>query len=586
MSEHKIPIPSRIYNATVGGHVTGADQIIDDNTGLTLDKVAGGALEEKEYTSGSNNGMGRVVLRKNLVEGVNTLTQSMINKSNTIYVIQYDFTLSEDITIPDNCVLKFNGGSIKGTGSIAVTSSITVDGYGLLVAFTTADDCNKTHFLNPYHVDVFSQDAIEDGSKQHPFHKLQVALNLCNDIRIKRNNIITPEVTTNIMASLTHDTRILPYGTGARPLFSGRCIINNVSKSYNSDTKIVTVDLTNSYLEYKDLKTIAYNQNNTIFNFGLLSDTHNVLSRIISSSTPNMDYCWYNELLEHSQSITDDSYKYIYIKGLGNNFYYTTASTGGGIYCESHALSIEGVDFEYIAGHAIYGKASNMEVKDCSFYAIGGAIHYTRVPFVLFGNAIEIYFGSNPTFTHNLIVENCLFSNVYDAAVTIQGRFSRTQKLRVFNNKFVSCGYGIELFSYNLPNVYDNCIVGEICGNIFSMCESSKRTWFEFKNPESHIVRDSDSAIRIWINKYLYGEGLAIDNNTFINSTFYSVCNPDTTRPFKAKHNNLIYKSGYYFRKTQESKETGDIEVNSTNKSEIQTLLDSFGPNNVLMIIE
>ena len=78
MSEHKIPIPSRIYNAAVGGHVAGADQIIDDKTGLTLDKVAGGALEEKEYISSSNNGMGRVVLRKNIVEGVNTLTQDMI----------------------------------------------------------------------------------------------------------------------------------------------------------------------------------------------------------------------------------------------------------------------------------------------------------------------------------------------------------------------------------------------------------------------------------------------------------------------------------------------------------------------------
>ena len=30
MSEYKIPIPSRIYNAAVGGHVAGADQIIDD----------------------------------------------------------------------------------------------------------------------------------------------------------------------------------------------------------------------------------------------------------------------------------------------------------------------------------------------------------------------------------------------------------------------------------------------------------------------------------------------------------------------------------------------------------------------------
>lgn len=118
MSEHMSPIPSRLYNAAVGGHVAGADQIVDDETGLTLDKVAGGALEEKEYTSGSDNGMGRVVLRKNLVNGVNTLVQTMINKSNTIYVIQYNFTLGEDITVPANCVLKFDGGSISGNNTI------------------------------------------------------------------------------------------------------------------------------------------------------------------------------------------------------------------------------------------------------------------------------------------------------------------------------------------------------------------------------------------------------------------------------------------------------------------------------------
>lgn len=111
-NENLIPIPGRLHSVATEGHVAGADQIIDDETGLTLDKVAGGALEEKEYTSGSDNGMGRVVLRKNLVNGVNTLVQTIINKSNTIYIIQYDFTLGEDITIPANCVLEFDGGSI------------------------------------------------------------------------------------------------------------------------------------------------------------------------------------------------------------------------------------------------------------------------------------------------------------------------------------------------------------------------------------------------------------------------------------------------------------------------------------------
>lgn len=158
MSEYKSPIPSRIYNAAVGGHVTGADQVIDDKTGLTLDKVAGGALEEKEYTSDSNNGMGRVVLRKNLVEGVNTLTKNMINKSNTTYIIQYDFTLGEDIIIPKNCVLEFNGGSLNN-GKIQIPSDLKILGTPLIknVSIDSIDKIRELKGSN-INVDIFGAD--------------------------------------------------------------------------------------------------------------------------------------------------------------------------------------------------------------------------------------------------------------------------------------------------------------------------------------------------------------------------------------------------------------------------------------------
>lgn len=127
MSESINYIPNRIKNAAVGGHVCGADDVIDDITGLTLEKVVGSALEEKEYTSGSNNGMGRVMLHKNLVGGVNTLTQAMMQATNTIYVIQYDFTLGENITIPENCVLEFEGGSISG-GFVYGNNTVLIGG--------------------------------------------------------------------------------------------------------------------------------------------------------------------------------------------------------------------------------------------------------------------------------------------------------------------------------------------------------------------------------------------------------------------------------------------------------------------------
>ena len=65
-------------------------------------------------------GLNRIVMKKNMVDGVNTLTQFMFQDAqgndliNTIFVIQYEFELkNQTINLPDNCVLEFAGGSIK-----------------------------------------------------------------------------------------------------------------------------------------------------------------------------------------------------------------------------------------------------------------------------------------------------------------------------------------------------------------------------------------------------------------------------------------------------------------------------------------
>lgn len=74
---------------------------------------------DRNYSPAQFTGMGKVILRKNLTDvggGIvkNVLTQDMINKSNTIYEIRYDFDLnSEEITIPEGCMLDFQGGSLS-----------------------------------------------------------------------------------------------------------------------------------------------------------------------------------------------------------------------------------------------------------------------------------------------------------------------------------------------------------------------------------------------------------------------------------------------------------------------------------------
>lgn len=93
-------------------------------------------FKDKVYNPDNFSGKGRVYLRKNIVMvkdhdtgntyKTNLLTQEMIDKENTIYIIQYDYNLNgQTITIPEGCTLQFEGGSINN-GTINCSEDITI----------------------------------------------------------------------------------------------------------------------------------------------------------------------------------------------------------------------------------------------------------------------------------------------------------------------------------------------------------------------------------------------------------------------------------------------------------------------------
>lgn len=100
-------------NASGGGTIT---NLADDEDLTSVDNVL--KLADKDYSPTSYSGMGRVYLRKNMVDGKNILTQEMMTKENTIYIIQYDYDLNgATINVPSGCVLDFQGGSL-GNGTL------------------------------------------------------------------------------------------------------------------------------------------------------------------------------------------------------------------------------------------------------------------------------------------------------------------------------------------------------------------------------------------------------------------------------------------------------------------------------------
>lgn len=77
---------------------------------------------DKDYKPDVFSGAGRKFLRKNIVEvdrddkkvPVNLLTQEMVDKSHTIYMVQYDYDLNgQTVTLKEGCTLDFRGGSIS-----------------------------------------------------------------------------------------------------------------------------------------------------------------------------------------------------------------------------------------------------------------------------------------------------------------------------------------------------------------------------------------------------------------------------------------------------------------------------------------
>ena len=87
---------------------------LPDEEDITVSENQTLKLKDKEYAPKDYSGMGRVYLRKHYVNGVNTLTQHMMRKPNTIYIMQYAYSLAgQTIEVPENCVLDFQGGSLR-----------------------------------------------------------------------------------------------------------------------------------------------------------------------------------------------------------------------------------------------------------------------------------------------------------------------------------------------------------------------------------------------------------------------------------------------------------------------------------------
>lgn len=105
----------QLINSSGGGTVTN----LPDDEDIT--STGGDTPVLKFKDRGPDHGKGYVILRRN-----KTFAEQ-VTQANTIYEVRYDFDLGGDsVSLPDNCVLKFDGGSIYN-GSVVFNNTFLID---------------------------------------------------------------------------------------------------------------------------------------------------------------------------------------------------------------------------------------------------------------------------------------------------------------------------------------------------------------------------------------------------------------------------------------------------------------------------
>ena len=218
-------------NASGGGTITNlpdGEDIMTTGGDAPVLKFA-----NKKYIPGNFSGSGRVFLRKNIVNGKNVLTQDMIpiDGKNTIYIIQYDYDLnSSTITIPENCILRYEGGSLNNGNIVGdFTSFIFNYKYSNTLNVTRiniAGDANSVYNILSLN-DVLIKDGVvnvdnqitidgKSGNAKLDFKNVKFKLknNAKNKIKITNfNNLVISNL--SVIGDSINDSSGKPYNTDA-----------------------------------------------------------------------------------------------------------------------------------------------------------------------------------------------------------------------------------------------------------------------------------------------------------------------------------------------------------------------------------
>ncbi|MGN0980950.1 MAG: right-handed parallel beta-helix repeat-containing protein [Candidatus Avoscillospira sp.] len=203
-------------------------------------------------------------------------------------------------------------------------------------------------------------------------------------------------------------------------------------------------------------------------------------------------------------------------------------------YC-GHDMVINGLTFQNNGHHGIAGEegGKNIQITNCRFLRIGGLV-WSAERRIRYGNAVEFWNRAD-----RVLVENCLFEDIYDSAVTHQGGkdCEPAVDLVIRNNVFRKCGMAAYEQRDRLP------ISGAFSGNL---CEDAGEGFSKLgvRMPRSSEIwpRPMGHHVFLWrISTVTGAEKFAICDNVFRDAPYgaaiYSMDEPDVDQAIRLSGN-------------------------------------------------
>jgi hypothetical protein len=173
----------------------------------------------------------------------------------------------------------------------------------------------------------------------------------------------------------------------------------------------------------------------------------------------------------------------------------------------AHHLVYDGLAVKYGAAHGFGGgNTHHLVIRNCDLGYIGGGHQLTRPggrP-VRYGNAIEFWGAA-----HDNLVEGCRIWEVYDAALTNQGRSPSSKQVNITyrNNLIRNCEYSFEYWNHPETALTQNIRF------VNNTCVDAGSVWSHAQRPDpngSHLMFYSNTAAT---------SGIEIKYNVFCNVT-------------------------------------------------------------------